>query len=484
MCVMSEVVLTERQEAIRALFERLAPARAEWVARNRYFYDTDHAYMRFLIPAGSRVLEIGCGDGQLLKALNPSRGVGIDLSPAMIEAARATAPDCEFHVGNAEDPAVLAGITGPFDYIVVSDTIGLVEDCEGLFEALHTLMMPETRLILAYYSHIWEPALRLAETLGLKMPQVQQNWLSTSDMQALLALSDYEVVRRDWRQLIPRHAFGLGPFINRFIAPLPGLRKLCLRNYVVARPLPRLNASGKLPSATVLVPCRNERGNIENAVKRLPAFAPDLEIMFVEGHSQDGTFEECERVKAAYPERDIKVFRQPGKGKGDAVRKGFAEARGDILMILDADLTVPPEDMPKFYNALVSRRGEFVNGTRMVYPMEDTAMRTLNNIANRGFAKIFSYLLNQRFTDTLCGTKVLWKRDYERIAANRHYFGDFDPFGDFDLIFGAAKLNLRIVEVPIRYAGRRYGETQISRFTHGWLLLRMVVFAWRKLKAF
>lgn len=476
--------LSPRQAQTKAMFDRMAPERTQWIARNRYFHDTDQAYMRFLIPAGTRVLEIGCGTGELLAGLKPSRGVGIDISAAMIDVARNAAPDLEFHVCNAENPAELAQIEGPFDYIVISDTIGLIEDCEALFENLHRFMTPDTRLILAYYSHIWEPILRFAEAFGLKMPQVQQNWLSTNDMQNLLTLADYEVVRCEWRQLLPRALMGVGNLINRFIAPLPGIRLLCLRNYVVARPLPRLPKTAVMASATVLVPCRNERGNIENAVKRLPKFADDIEIMFVEGHSKDGTFEECERVKAAYPELDIKVFRQPGKGKGDAVRKGFAEARGDILMILDADLTVPPEDMPKFYNALVSRRGEFVNGTRMVYPMEDTAMRTLNNIANRGFAKIFSYLLNQRFTDTLCGTKVLWKRDYERIAANRHYFGDFDPFGDFDLIFGAAKLNLRIIEVPIRYAGRAYGETQISRFTHGWLLLRMVLFAWRKLKAF
>jgi len=477
-------LLSPRQEQTRALFDRMAPARVAWIERNRYFHDADQAYMRFLIPENARVLELGCGDGQLLAALKPTRGVGVDLSAQMVNVAQAAHPELEFIQGNVEDPDFLAALPGPFDYIVISDTVGLIEDVEALFEALHRLTTPETRLILAYYSHLWEPVLRLAEALGLKMPQVDQNWLSTADMTNLLALADYDVVREEWRQLLPRRLLGVGVFINRFIATLPGVRMLCLRNYLVARPRARLPKPEKLPSVTVLVPCRNERGNIENAVTRLPQFAPDIEIIFVEGHSKDATFEECERVKAAYPDRDIKVFRQPGKGKGDAVRKGFAEARGDILMILDADLTVPPESLPKFYEAIASGRGEFINGTRLVYPMEDTAMRTLNNIANRGFAKIFSYLLNQRFTDTLCGTKVLRKRDYERIAANRHYFGDFDPFGDFDLIFGAAKLSLRIVEVPIRYAGRAYGETQISRFTHGWLLLRMVLFAWRKLKAF
>ncbi|MEX2449962.1 MAG: glycosyltransferase family 2 protein [Rhodospirillales bacterium] len=184
-----------------------------------------------------------------------------------------------------------------------------------------------------------------------------------------------------------------------------------------------------------------------------------------------------------YPNWDIKCTQQDGKGKGDAVWKGFDMARGDILMILDADLTVRPEDLPKFYRVIASEKGEFVNGTRMVYSMEGGAMRFLNYLANWTFAKIFSYLLNQRFTDTLCGTKVLRKSAYEKIKQNRSYFGDFDPFGDFDLIFGASKLSQKIVEVPVRYASRSYGTTQISRFRHGVLLLRMVVFAFFKLKA-
>ena len=166
------------------------------------------------------------------------------------------------------------------------------------------------------------------------------------------------------------------------------------------------------------------------------------------------------------------------------MRKGFDLARGDVLMILDSDLTMPPEDLPKYFAALSAGKGEFINGSRLVYPMEREAMRFLNWVANQIFSMLFSWLLNQRFTDTLCGTKVLRKRHYEMIAANRSYFGDFDPFGDFDLIFGATKLNLKVAEVPIRYASRTYGETQISRFAHGWLLVRMVIFAYFRLKAF
>jgi glycosyltransferase involved in cell wall biosynthesis len=273
---------------------------------------------------------------------------------------------------------------------------------------------------------------------------------------------------------------GVGRLINRFIGTLPGIRRLCVRNYLVARPL-HVGAA-KSPSVSVVVPCRNERGNIEPILRRIPRFCDDLEIIFVEGNSRDGTYEEIERLIPLFPDRDVKLMRQAGRGKGDAVYLGFDAARGEVLMILDADLSVPPEQLPKFYDALRRGKGEFINGSRLVYPMENQAMRALNLAANRAFSTLFSWLLNQRFTDTLCGTKVLRKRHYERIKANRSYFGDFDPFGDFDLIFGAAKLNLKIAEVPITYAARSYGETQISRFSHGWLLLRMVVFAYFKLK--
>jgi SAM-dependent methyltransferase len=479
--------LSSRQERLRARFDELAATLETWMERNRAFHDADRAYLRFLIPEGASVLEIGCGLGDTLAALKPARGVGLDLSPQTIAAAKTRHPGLEFHTANAEDPANLNGLHGPFSHILLSGTVGFLDDIEETLRLLRRVATPKTRIIVSYHSRLWEPFLWVAEKLGMRMPQGQQNWLSTSDIVNLLDLAGWEPVRRDWRQLLPKRLFGLGTLVNRYVAPLPGVRRLCVRNYVVARPLPSgtpVTVGGKAPSVTILIPCRNERGNIENAIRRLPRFAPDIEVIYVEGNSQDNTYEECLRVRDAHPDWDIKVMKQPGKGKGDAVRAGFAVARGDILIILDADLTVPPETMGKFYQAMVSGRGEFVNGTRLVYPMAPEAMRFLNFLANRAFARIFSFLLNQRFTDTLCGTKVLWRKDYETIVANRHYFGDFDPFGDFDLIFGAAKQNLKIVEVPVRYADRSYGETQISRFTHGWLLARMVVFAWKKLKAF
>lgn len=472
--------LSPRKLAIRDLADRLAPERHRWIERNKYYYAEDVRYMRFLIPEGAEILDLGCGIGDLLAALKPSRGVGVDFSSCMIEQARRRHPHLEFQTGDVEDPAFVSSLSGPFDYIILSDTIGSLEDCEATLSSLHALCSRRTRLVIAYYSHLWEPVLKLAEKLGRKMPQEPQNFLCTEDIRHLMHLADFEMVKREWRQLIPRRLLGLGSFVNRFVGTLPLIRRACLRSYIVGRSLRQMDP---VRSVTVVVPCRNERGNIEDVVRRMPRFCPDMEIIFVEGHSQDGTLEECRRVAAAHPQYDINVMRQDGVGKADAVFKAFDHARGDVLMILDADLTVPPEQLPKFWRALATGKGECVNGTRLVYPLEEQAMRFLNLIANRMFSVLFTWLLNQRFTDTLCGTKVLRREDYERIKANRSYFGDFDPFGDFDLIFGSAKLGLRTVELPVRYASRRYGETQISRFRHGWLLLRMVLFAYRRLKA-
>ena len=471
-----------RKTAILAGSEQNAASRERFWQRAEFFHEEDLRYLRFLIPEGLKILELGCGIGNTLAGLKPSLGLGVDFSPAMIAQARRIHPDLQFEVGDVEDPEFITSLPGPFDVILIVDTLGSLDDCQGMFEALHGLCSRETRVIVVYYSHLWDPLLRLAEWVGLRAKQPEQNVLSPADIYALANLSDLEVIKAESRLLSPLRLFGIGSLINRFISILPLIRQLSLRHYSVCRSLRR--TQDKVRNASVIIPARNEKGNIEAAIKRMPRFCDDLEIIFVEGHSSDGTPMEIKRVAEVYRDLDIKAMSQPGKGKADAVFAGFAAARGDVLMILDADLTMPPEQLPKFWRAITSGKGEFINGTRLVYPMEKGAMQFLNLIANKAFSLIFSWLLSQRFTDTLCGTKVLRRSDYQRLHAGRSYFGDFDPFGDFDLIFGATKLNLRCVEVPIRYSARVYGETQISRFRHGILLIKMVIFAFFRIKAF
>jgi SAM-dependent methyltransferase len=464
-----------KKETIRNFFEANANKREKWKRRNSFYHRSLENYYAFLIPAQSRVIEIGCGTGDLLDAVNPSYGVGVDFAPSVVEIAKQKHPQYTFLCQDAES----LDINETFDYIILSDLVSSLWDVQTALNQTRKLCHAGTRIIISNYNYLWEPVLKLGENIGLKHKQPTQNWLSVADIDKLLHLCGFETIRIERKLLFPKYIPIINWIFNKALANLPIINHLNLINITVARPLAQTNPE---LSVSILVPARNERGNIENAIKRTPNFGAWQEFIFVEGNSSDNTYEEMLRVQAAYPDKRIKVLKQSGKGKGNAVREGFDVAEGDVLMILDADLTTPPEEMPKFYEALRDNKGEFINGCRLVYPMEDEAMRFLNLLANKFFGWFFTYLLGQKLKDTLCGTKVLRKSHYDIISANRSYFGDFDPFGDFDLLFGAAKLNLKMTEIIVRYKDREYGSTQISRFSHGWLLIRMSMFAARKIK--
>lgn len=432
---------------------------------------------RHLIPKGAKVLEVGCARGDLLSALKPSEGLGIDFCPEALERARVAHPELEFVLADAH-----ALELGPrtFDYIVVSELVNDLWDVQAMLGQLQSYCASHTRLIFNFYSHLWNFPLRVAQQLEVATPNLPQNWLTRHDMANLLEISGFQPLR-EWEEIVaPLQMPFLSDFANRYMAKISPFRFMAMANFMLARPLNK--RIPKNPTVSVVVAARNESGHIEELMARIPEMGGGTEIIFVEGNSTDDTYAVIEQSLAAHPDRNGKLLKQTGKGKGDAVRAGFDMATGDIVMILDADITVPPEDLPRFYDLIANGSAEFVNGVRLVYPMENDAMRFANLIGNKFFSWAFSWLLGQPIRDTLCGTKVLWRSDYERIAENRAYYGDFDPFGDFDLLFGAARLNLKIMEVPIRYRARRYGETNISRWQHGWLLLKMVMFAARRIK--
>jgi SAM-dependent methyltransferase len=432
---------------------------------------------RSLIPPGARILDLGCGQGDLLASLKPSYGVGVDVSPTMIANARARFPRLHF----VEADVHAFSSSEKFDFILGSDLVNDLWDVQQVFTLAARHSHPSTRLILNFYSRLWDLPRRTMVALGLVKPQLPQNWLTVEDVTNLLYLADMEVIR-SWMEIMwPLWTPLVGTFCNRYLVKLWPFRSLGITNFLVARPSPEPR-TGPEPIVSVVVAARNEAGNIAAIFDRVPQMGAGTELIFVEGHSKDNTYQQIELEMQRRQRPMTKLFRQPGKGKGDAVRKGFQEASGELLMILDADLTVPPEDLPRFYAAWRSGKGDYINGVRLVYPMEEGAMRVFNFFGNKFFSLAFSWLLSQSIKDTLCGTKVLSKAHYEMIAANRSYFGDFDPFGDFDLIFGAAKYNLKFVDLPIRYRERTYGETNIQRWSHGWLLLRMVLFAMRRIK--
>jgi ubiquinone/menaquinone biosynthesis C-methylase UbiE len=469
---------------VRSAFDRLAPQMDRWTQRNRYYHQDLAKLHRFLIPAGARVLEVGCGTGDLLTSVQPAVGVGIDFAPALISLAEKKYPQLQFCCRDAETiaaPPIGDGL--PFDYIILSDSLGHLGDIQLVLQQLQAVCHPRTRLILTFHNFLWQPLLNCAEKIGQRRPQPPQSWLSMTDVLNLLTITGYESVKIGRRFLFPKYLPLLAPLCNRILVHLPGWQHLGLTNYIVARP--QQLRSIATTTCSVVIPARNEAGNIQAAIDRLPALGAHTEVIFVEGHSHDRTWEEIQRVVAqGHPTFTLKAFQQPGKGKADAVRLGFDQATGDVLMILDADLTVQPEDLPHFFEVVASGRGEFANGSRLVYPRSDAAMPWLNNLANKFFSLAFSFLLDQPLKDTLCGTKVLRAEDYRKLVAGRSYFGDFDPFGDFDLIFGAAKLSLKIVDIPVRYQPRTYGASNIAHFREGLILLKMCVHASRKIKFF
>ncbi|MCX7635016.1 MAG: glycosyltransferase [Syntrophales bacterium] len=467
----------ERYKAERKEFwssvARLKERRPGW---GGFYHKRLRELYRFVVPEGMRVLELGCGDGDLLAAVNPSYGVGIDLSWVMIHRAKKKHPHLQFLQADAHE----LPLRGPFDYIILSDLVNDLWDVQGVLEEIFRISGPHTRLVINTYSRLWELPLKLARAWRLAMPSLTQNWLTVEDMANLLELAGFEVIRHDEEILLPLYVPLLSSFANILLVKLWPFHIFALTHLIVARPC--IEPPVTEATVSVIVPVRNEAGTIPHILARVPAMGGGTEIIFVEGHSKDASYETIRDAIAVPQAHPCRLFRQEGVGKGDAVRLGFSQARGDILMILDGDLTVPPEDLPRFYHVLIRGMAEFANGVRLVYPMEKEAMRFINLVGNKFFSLAFTWILGQAVKDTLCGTKALWRRDYERIAAQRSFFGDFDPFGDFDLLFGAARLNLKIRDIPVRYRDRTYGRTNIQRWRHGWLLMRMVCFALRRMK--
>ncbi len=457
-----------------AHWDRVASKRDAWRGGGGPYHARLREIYRLLVSPGLRVLEIGCGLGDLISSLNPAQGVGIDFSAEMLRRAKQRNPGIQFVLADAHD---LSHVQGPFDIIIFSDTLNDLWDVQVALQQVSRLCQPSTRLIINFYSGLWQLPLAVAQVLDLASPMLPQNWLTPEDARGMLRLAGFETIRT-WQEIL--WPLPLGALANKIVVRLWPFHELALVNFIVARP--EAVPSVVTPSVSVVIPARNEAGNIRAIFERTPALGSSTELIFVEGHSRDDTYAVIEKEIADHPTIRSSLLHQTGIGKADAVRLGFAHARGDILMIMDADVTVRPEDLPRFYDALCSGRGEFINGVRLVYPMEERAMQGFNFLGNKLLSMLFSWILGQPIKDTLCGTKALWRLHYERISANRTFFGDFDPFGDYDLIFGAAKLNLKIVDLPIRYRERTYGSTNISRWKHGLLLFRMVAVAARKLK--
>jgi len=446
----------------------------------RGFFKQRAAIIEHFIGGRARVLEWGCGGGHLLAALGAGERTGRDFAPAMVERARSLYPDINFEEADIMSPPESG--EAPYDAILMDYLAPHLPDVQSAFTNAHRDAARETRLIVTSLNAVYAPFLGLLHRLGMCEPVAHMNWLSRADLRNLLELSGWEVLTERAEQLLPFNIPLLSTLCNRWLARLPLLRHLGTSLILVARPAPVRPSREAKASCSVVVPARNEAGNIAAALTRIPVMGRWTEVIFVEGNSRDETWAAIEREVARYDgPLKVRYLRQPGVGKWDAVRAGFEVAKGDFLVIQDADLTAPPEELTKFYEALSCGSAEFANGSRLVYPMEKKAMRFLNLLGNKFFAEALSLVLGQQIKDSLCGTKMVRRVDYQRlISLVEQHMGDFDPFGDFNLLFGASLYQLKIRDIPVRYAERSYGDTNISRFRHGMILFQMT---WRGLIA-
>jgi SAM-dependent methyltransferase len=469
--------LEEMRAARRDFQDAIAPRRDKWIRSNEYFYDCLKRVLQLIVEPGKRVLAVRCETGHLLSAVVPSYGVGVEIGEAMLDCARQQCPDLQFVKSEPED----LDLREKFDYIIFNHIFDTV-DVLRAFEGVRRHCTSETQVIVINYNHLWQPILQFASKIGLRSKFVEPNWVSENDVRGFLRLAGFRPVRKHRLLLFPKYLPLFSNLMNKLLARLPGLRRLCLMQVMVARPLPE-PIDKRDVTVSVIVPCRNERGNVQPAVERIPAMGKATEILFCDDKSTDGTADEVRRMQALHPDKEIRLIDGPAICKAENVWTGFRAARGDVLMILDADLTVMPEELPMFLNALTNRRGDFVNGSRLIYPMQQKAMKFANEIGNKVFGLLFSFLLDQRIKDTLCGTKVLWRKDWIRMEKNLGTWGIKDLWGDYELLFGASKLHLEIVEVPVHYQERIHGVTKMTKvFSNGLRMLRICWHAWSRLE--
>lgn len=468
--------LDELRTARRQHQDSTVGERGRRIETNQYFYGRVKRLLQFIVEPGSRVLELRCLRGDTLKGLQASRGVGVEIGEVMVGLAKEKHPELEFVRCDVEE----LELGEKFDYIIFNHIFDTVDILKAL-ERIRAHCTPETRLIIINYNQLWQPILELASKLGLRSRFVEPNWVNENDLRGFLKLGGFRPVHKHALLLLPKRVPVLSWLLNEVVGRLPGIRRLCMMQAMVARPISEARNSSDV-SVSVIVPCRNEEGNIQPAVERIPEMGKFTEIIFCDDKSTDGTADEVRRMQAAYPWKNVRLVNGPGICKAENVWTGFREANGDIVMILDADLSVMPEELPLFFDALVRGRGDFVNGSRLVYPMQERAMKFANMLGNKAFGLAFSFLLDHRIKDTLCGTKALWRRDWGKLQRNLGSWGIIDMWGDYELLFGASRLQLEIAEVPVHYQERIHGVTKMTKvFANGWRMLGICWHAWRRL---
>ncbi len=458
-----------KKSQVKEHFDDIADDYDKWKKKNAYYYSTIQSFIQRNVRPNSKILEIGCGTGEILASTRPKAGMGIDISPRMVEIAKKKFPQYQFKSTPIED----FHTDEKFDYIIMVDVVDHVYDIMDVFKSVYRLSHPTTKIILTTINPWWDPILMLMEKWGQKMPEGPHNFIEKRNISKILEMMSFSVSYSGYLLLFPKFIPILSYLANTLGVRIWGLNKFSSVQYMVVQPMPE-NKTDLGLGCSVIIPCHNEEGNIEDAIKRVPKMGKETEIIVINDGSTDKTADKVRAIQKQYSYLKL-IDYSPNKGKGFAVKSGFDAATQEVLMILDADMAVPPEELPRFFEPLNKGICQFVNGSRMVYPMEGQAMRTLNLFGNKLFALLMTFITGQNLTDTLCGTKAFYKKDYAFMEMG------IDKWGDFDLLFGGAKLGCKMVEVPVHYQERKAGKSKMKTFQHGCHLLMACIRGFKEL---
>ncbi len=355
--------------------------------------------------------------------------------------------------------------------IILTDLFEVSTDILELLSMVNKLLGKDGIIVICSINQKWNRILNLFERLNLKDGNQKRLFINSTIVLNIAKVTGLEFVTQRNKQIFPFRMLGLGSLINNILEILFFPFSFGIRIYSILNQQEKFNEEKKY-SKSIIIPAKNEEKNLKPLLNQIPELEEDHEIILAIGDSEDKTYEVAKEIKEArcWP-FEVKVIKQTGKGKANAVWEAVEEASKEVIIILDADISVNPETIVQFNSVIDTGKASFVNGTRLIYGMESGAMRIVNNLGNRIFQYIVSIIIGQKITDSLCGTKVFFRKDFNKIKLWKELVQMKDPFGDFDMIFTAGYFGLKILEIPVRYQARVYGVTQIKRFRDGYKLI-------------
>tara|TARA_B110000977_G_scaffold125183_1_gene160299 strand:+ start:1495 stop:2904 length:1410 start_codon:yes stop_codon:yes gene_type:complete len=445
-------------------------SRENFLKKKNFLFDEISKALNYLINDSNYVKFFCCGNSSIVNKVNSKNIYINEINNTFINSLTKSEIKKEDEINKNLN----------FDHIVIADIEHQKFITKNLID-LNEKIDNECRVIVLSKSIFWSTLINFYKKIKNIGPD-KNNFLPYSNLRKIFLNTNFEIVKNEKIIFFPFQFSLLTKFINQ-IFRFPVLNFFCMINLTVLKKVQKKNYQAEGKKISFIIPCKNEGGNIKFFYEKIINSTINAEFLFGNDNSSDNTLDEIKKLQQAIPNKEIKIYDGPGVCKSENVYKGINLASGEIILIYDADLTVSFDDLVNSINLLLKTDADFINCTRMIMPQQKNAMKFLNFYGNLFFAFLFSILFKQKITDTLCGTKIFFKKDWEQIKKYNNTWGAKDLWGDFDLLLGAYKNNLKIVENPISYTDRKEDETKMTGIIKNSIRMLIITFvAYYKLR--